>query len=298
MRVLVGTHHPWRISPKGLNPRTNIEGLYILGLLVTSSPKRHCKKRLAVFPSPAWMSLTKLSLAGNNLIIPNQGEFGKWHPVWDGKIAILFYSVENRLRLASCPCKLEERVEVRMYDESCKELPGLSRAAEQWATNVTATITHSKTSLTLVHCKDTIPKIWNKYSQRRNRAPSVLISSFMCLWAIYIFPGMVRIFCCRRICGWTDPPSHECGNWNWGRAIPFLGIHKWDFRCRVYSCCFSGASREERERGDYELSVAWLGFRREQREKRVTVWWGTGSYFCPWWLVIELREWCLAQVSG
>jgi hypothetical protein len=30
----------------------------------------HCIKRLAAFPSPAWMSLTKLSLAGNNLIIP------------------------------------------------------------------------------------------------------------------------------------------------------------------------------------------------------------------------------------
>jgi hypothetical protein len=32
----------------------------------------HCKKRLAVFPSPAGMSLTKLSLGGNNLIIPGQ----------------------------------------------------------------------------------------------------------------------------------------------------------------------------------------------------------------------------------
>jgi hypothetical protein len=28
----------------------------------------HCKKRFAIFPSPAGMSLTKLSLAGNNLI--------------------------------------------------------------------------------------------------------------------------------------------------------------------------------------------------------------------------------------
>ncbi len=26
---------------------------------------------------------------------------------------------------------------------------------------------------------------------------------------------------------------HECGNCNWGRAIPFLGIHKWVFRCSV-----------------------------------------------------------------
>ncbi len=36
--------------------------------------KLHCMKRLA---SPAGMSLTKLSLAGNNLIIPGQEEFCK-----------------------------------------------------------------------------------------------------------------------------------------------------------------------------------------------------------------------------
>jgi hypothetical protein len=34
------------------------------------------KKKLAIFPSPAGMSLTKISLAGNNLIIPGQEEFG------------------------------------------------------------------------------------------------------------------------------------------------------------------------------------------------------------------------------
>jgi hypothetical protein len=34
------------------------------------------KKRFAVFPSPDWMSLTKLPLAGNNLFIPGQWEFG------------------------------------------------------------------------------------------------------------------------------------------------------------------------------------------------------------------------------
>jgi hypothetical protein len=25
--------------------------------------------------------------------------------------------------------------------------------------------------------------------------------------------------------------THECGNWDWGRAIPLLEINKWDFRC-------------------------------------------------------------------
>jgi hypothetical protein len=33
-------------------------------------------KKVIVFPPPAGMSLTKLSLARNNLILPGQGEFG------------------------------------------------------------------------------------------------------------------------------------------------------------------------------------------------------------------------------
>jgi hypothetical protein len=43
---------------------------------------------------------------------------------------------------------------------------------------------------------------------------------------------------------WTDPENiinrsqtHECGNWGWDRAIPFLGIHKWDFCCSVPRKC-------------------------------------------------------------
>jgi hypothetical protein len=38
------------------------------------------------------MLLTKLSLAGKNLIVPCQGEFSEW----GGKIANLFYSVFTR----------------------------------------------------------------------------------------------------------------------------------------------------------------------------------------------------------
>ncbi len=58
----------------------------------------------------------------------------------------------------------------------------------------------------------------------------------MFMWAIYILPWSVCLFCCRKIHRWTDPwgyifrsQTHECGNWDWGRTIPFLGIHKSKF---------------------------------------------------------------------
>jgi hypothetical protein len=44
--------------------------------------KVHCKKRFATFPSPAGMSLIKLSVDGNNLIIPAKGKCGQLHPGW------------------------------------------------------------------------------------------------------------------------------------------------------------------------------------------------------------------------
>ncbi len=50
------------------------------------------------------------------------------------------------------------------------------------------------------HCKETVPKIRNKYSQKRHGSASVLISTFMCLPAIYIFPSTICLFCRRKIC--------------------------------------------------------------------------------------------------
>ncbi len=58
------------------------------------------------------------------------------------------------------------------------------------------------------------------------------------LWTIYILPRSVCLFCCRKIGGpiveyINRSQTHESGNWDWGRAVPFLGIHKSEFLCRV-----------------------------------------------------------------
>ena len=50
----------------------------------------HCKKRLAIFASPAGMSLSKLSLGGN---IPAQGEFSQLHPGWGRENRLNFFTV-------------------------------------------------------------------------------------------------------------------------------------------------------------------------------------------------------------
>ncbi len=70
----------------GALPRLLLTWLVISCLAFTTAGMYSCapvqsiytvKKRLAVFPSPAGMSLTKLSLDGNNKILPGQGGFGK-----------------------------------------------------------------------------------------------------------------------------------------------------------------------------------------------------------------------------
>ncbi len=81
------------------------------------------------------------------------------------------------------------------------------------------------------HLKDTKPNIRNKYSQKWNFAATFPVPIFM-----YLF--LVCLICCSKIGGLilgiyklNRSQIHECGNWERGRAVSFLGIHKSDLIC-------------------------------------------------------------------
>jgi len=86
------------------------------------------------------------------------------------------------------------------------------------------------------------------YSQKCNCAASLFPkqndtvlspnSTFIYLWAIYIFPGSDCLFRCSQIGRqvlriYERSQTHDCRNWERGRAVSFLGIHKSDFRYSV-----------------------------------------------------------------
>ncbi len=88
--------------------------------------------------------------------------------------------------------------------------------------------------------KDTIPKIQNKYSRKWNWAASFPIPTFIFLRAIYVFPGAVCLFCCRKI-GGPIVGIYKSLTETWMRKLGlrprsfwFLVIHKSDLLCSVY----------------------------------------------------------------
>ncbi len=87
-----------------------------------------------------------------------------------------------------------------------------------------------------VHCKESIPKMRNKYSQKRICAATVPVSTFMCLWAMIDLPILLQGLC-GPILGIYKSLTDI---WMWKlRLRPTNSqIHTWDFRCSV---CMHGS---------------------------------------------------------
>jgi hypothetical protein len=63
---------------------------FCLNTRIGSESGSHFASKRKKYFNETGAPLTKLSLVGNNLIIPGQGEFGNLIPAWDAKIANLF----------------------------------------------------------------------------------------------------------------------------------------------------------------------------------------------------------------
>ncbi len=90
-----------------------------------------------------------------------------------------------------------------------------------------------------VHCKDTIPKFETNNPRKRIAPPqSQFPHSYVCERFIYSHDRSAYSAAGKYVDqSWeyiNRSQTHECVNWDWRRAIPFLGIHTWDFRFSVH----------------------------------------------------------------
>ncbi len=120
-----------------------------------------------------------------------------------------------------------------------------------WALDLRCVIHARHSSAGSQTCTATaIPFIYSFSGMSAALAP---ISTFMCFWAIYIFPRSVYIF---PPTDQADPSwkyiirsqTHECGNWDWGPDIPFLGIFVSHFRHFVFAVCGAFLTRHSMAR--------------------------------------------------
>jgi hypothetical protein len=88
---------------------------------------------------------------------------------------------------------------------------------------------------TFLHCKDTVPKIWKKiFPDWKFRGLSQFLHSYICERFIYSHDRSAAGKRVDRSWHYINRlQRYECSNWDWGRAVWFLGIHKMDLLCSL-----------------------------------------------------------------
>ncbi len=89
--------------------------------------------------------------------------------------------------------------------------------------NYLFSLTTNSFLILVLHCKDTIPRNSNQICPEKElRTTTVPIPTFMFLWAIYIFPRLVCLFCCRKIGGPIVGIYRSINTWMWKLGLRAL----------------------------------------------------------------------------
>ncbi len=100
---------------------------------------------------------------------------------------------KNEIKLKSYLVE-QERLFISIQTRSSLQLTLTEEErATHWIKSSWRQITYS-----ILYCTAKYPKIGNICSQKSNCAATVSISTFMCLWAINIFPQSICLFCRRK----------------------------------------------------------------------------------------------------
>ncbi len=123
---------------------------------------------------------------------------------------------------------------------------------------------------------------WNCYFQNRIIMFCLPVPTLIYLWEIYIFPRSVCLFCCRKYVDWSweyinGSQTHECGDLDWGRAIPRKGIQKWNFPCSVLEQTTFASFHHKKRMVPCPLLLLWWGRRQSGQTSSLQPLWCISS---------------------